>query len=260
MTATFGTPARFEAILCDADGNLFDSEPPAFDASAQVTNRFLESLGLSQRFSGDDLRRQTTGKSFRTTACELAAAAGVAPPGGASLERWVAQERDAVTAHLASTLRPDAAVTEPLRALAAEHRLAVVSSSATSRVSACLAAAGLDVFFEPHEVFSAEDSLTTPQSKPSPAIYRLAARRLGLRPQRALAVEDSGPGVQAAVAAGHPTVGNVQFVPVAERAGRVEELLAAGAQAVVSSWARLPQLLSEAAGDSPRDVLAEATP
>ena len=28
-------------LLCDADGNLFPSEEPAFEASAEVTNAFL---------------------------------------------------------------------------------------------------------------------------------------------------------------------------------------------------------------------------
>jgi hypothetical protein len=37
-------------LLCDADGNLFPSEEPAFVASAEVTNRFMASLGLSRRF------------------------------------------------------------------------------------------------------------------------------------------------------------------------------------------------------------------
>ncbi len=38
------TVARLEALLCDADGNLFPSEEPAFVATADVTNRFLAAL------------------------------------------------------------------------------------------------------------------------------------------------------------------------------------------------------------------------
>ena len=33
-----------------------------------------------------------------------------------------------------------------------------------------------------------------PRSKPDPAIYLLACRRLGVAPQQAVAIEDSGPG------------------------------------------------------------------
>jgi hypothetical protein len=46
------------------------------------------------------------------------------------------------------------------------------------------------------------------------------------------------------VTAGIPTVGNVQFVPPAERAERAAQLRAAGVLTVVSSWAELEQLLA----------------
>lgn len=31
-------PARITTLLCDADGNLFPSEEPAYEASVEVTN------------------------------------------------------------------------------------------------------------------------------------------------------------------------------------------------------------------------------
>jgi hypothetical protein len=50
------------------------------------------------------------------------------------------------------------------------------------------------------------DALTSgkevPRSKPDPAIYLLACSRLGVEPREAVALEDSGPGVAAARAAG----------------------------------------------------------
>jgi hypothetical protein len=80
---------QLEAVLCDADGNLFPSEEPAFVASADVTNRFLAAHGIPQRFTAEELRLATTGKNFRTTAVDLATAAGVPV---ADLDRWVAEE------------------------------------------------------------------------------------------------------------------------------------------------------------------------
>src|SRR3954453_8320694 len=68
---------RLEALLCDADGNLFPSEEPAFVASADVTNRLLAAHGITQRFTAEELRLATTGKNFRTTAVDLTAAHGV---------------------------------------------------------------------------------------------------------------------------------------------------------------------------------------
>ena len=41
-----------------------------------------------------------------------------------------------------------------------------------------------------------------PRSKPDPAVYLLACERLGINPREAVALEDSGPGVAAAHAAG----------------------------------------------------------
>jgi beta-phosphoglucomutase-like phosphatase (HAD superfamily) len=235
-------PAVVEVILCDADGCLFDSEPIAFAASAPVTNDLLQAFGAAGEYTGEELRRHTTGKNFRTTAGELATRFGL-ELSPRELQRWVARERDAVTAALSDALRPDPEVGEPLSALAGRYRLAVVSSSARSRVDACLGSAGLGGFFADTDIFSAEDSLSRPQSKPAPAIYEHAVERLGVDPGAALAVEDSVSGVQSAVAAGVGTVGLLQYVPRDELAGRADALIAAGAGVVVASWGDLVELL-----------------
>lgn len=127
--------------------------------------------------------------------------------------------------------------------LADRYLLTAVSSSATSRLRACLAAAGLERLFPEHLTFSAEDSLPISTSKPDPAVYLLAAATVGVPASQGLAVEDSAPGVQSAVAAGFTTIGNVIFVPASERATRVEELEDAGAAAIISSWHELVTLL-----------------
>src|SRR3981081_1583630 len=64
-------------VLCDADGNLFPSEEPAFEASVEVTNRFLARFGVAARYTAEGLRRETTGKNFRTTVVDLAVQRGV---------------------------------------------------------------------------------------------------------------------------------------------------------------------------------------
>jgi len=244
---TFSFPdLPLEALLCDADGCLFPSEVPAFDASAEVTNSFLAEIGSSTRFSAEELRLATTGQNFRTTAAALASAEGrrLAP---AALERWVEVERKTVTAHLGKVLRPDARVGEPLERLAASHALAVVTSSARARLDACLAATDLEGLFRLERRFSAENSLPVPTSKPDPAIYVHALEQLRVRPRRALAIEDSAPGATAAVRAGCLTVGNVMFVPAAERAQRKADLEAVGVIDVISSWEELEPLLESVA-------------
>jgi len=251
----FLAPLDFDAVqvvLCDADGNLFDSEDTAFAASTEVTNRLLLSWGIDRTFRPDALRRWAMGRNFRSTVSALAAEAGVALE-AEPLERWVAAERRAVIAELSAQLRPDPDVREVLMELSHFFRLAVVTSSAAARLDACLTATALDDLFPTAVRFSAEDSLPFPTSKPDPAVYQLAGHRMGTSGSRALAVEDAVAGVRSAVAAGFPTVGNLQFVAAEERAERVELLQEAGAAAIMPSWAHLASLL--AAGQRTRSLL-----
>jgi beta-phosphoglucomutase-like phosphatase (HAD superfamily) len=236
--------SRVQAVLCDADGCLFPSEVPAFEASADVMNDFLAALDLDVEFTAEELRLTTTGKNFRSTAAHLAAMHGkrVKPD---YLERWVRIERERVTAHLGERLKPDPAVAEALGALARSFELALVTSSALSRIDVCLRATGLDIFFPAGARFSAEDSLPRPTSKPDPAVYLHAADMLGLPARGLVAVEDSVPGVVSAVAAGHPTVGNIAFVPPGEAGERITALEEAGAAAMIGSWGELVELLVE---------------
>jgi HAD superfamily hydrolase (TIGR01509 family) len=238
-----------DVLLCDADGNLFPSEEPAFVASARVTNAFLAAHGVDRRYAPEELRLATTGKNFRTTAVDLLG--GAAP---ADLDDWVRIERDEVTAHLGGSLRPDADVRDPLARLAERHRLAAVSSSASMRLGACFAATALADLFPVEVRFSAEDSLPVPASKPDPAVYLHALASMDVPPGRALAVEDSVPGVASAVAAGISTVGNLQFVRPAERAEREAALLRAGAVVVVRSWAELEAMLVPSCSGPPRQL------
>jgi HAD superfamily hydrolase (TIGR01509 family) len=231
---------RVQVLLCDADGNLFPSEEPAFEASVRVTNAFLAEIGSDLTFTAEGLRLASTGMNFRTTAQRLAADAGVPD---VDLEPWVAEERRAVSAHLARTLRPHAPTSAALTAFAEHLPLAAVSSSALARLAGCFTATDLDELIPADRRFSAEDSLPAPTSKPDPAVYLHACAELGIDPAAGLAVEDSVPGVQSAVAAGCPTVGNLLFVPEAERAERAAALTAAGALTIVSSWQELADLV-----------------
>ena len=106
--------------------------------------------------------RRPSGKNFRSTATDLAVLSEVpfektladgrpdalvasdsdVASGRAltadELEKWVRQEREQVTAHLAVTLKPDPEVLEPLQDLASRYAMAAVSSSALARLKASL--------------------------------------------------------------------------------------------------------------------------
>jgi beta-phosphoglucomutase-like phosphatase (HAD superfamily) len=156
----------------------------------------------------------------------------------------VAAERAAVISRLSGALRPEEEVLEPLRRLGERYRLAAVSSSALARLDACFAAAGLDRLLPQEVRISAEDSLSVPTSKPDPAVYREAGRRFGVAGGGALAIEDSVSGALAAIGAGFPAVGLLQFVPEAEREGRAGALVEVGVAAVAGSWAELEGMLA----------------
>jgi len=239
------TPLReVRVVLCDADGNLFPSEEPAFVASAEVVSTILARHGVHRTYDPEQLRLATTGMNFRTTMAVLADENGVDPTG--HLDEWVAAEKQAVTAHLRTALHPDPAVLGPLAELAAHYGVAAVSSSADARIAASFEVTGMADHFPPERRFSAEDSLTRPTSKPDPAIYLHAMAELGLGATEGLAVEDSVAGATAAVAAGLPTIGNLQFVQPAEREERAAALTTVGVFAVVTAWSEVVDLLARA--------------
>jgi beta-phosphoglucomutase-like phosphatase (HAD superfamily) len=135
-------------------------------------------------------------------------------------------------------------VLEPLRRLAARHRLVAVSSSALERLDACFVAAGLDDLLPADARVSAEDSLDPPTSKPDPAVYLEAGRRFDVAGAEGVAIEDSVSGATAATAAGFPTIGLLQFVPVAEQEARADALREVGVATVAGSWEEVTAILA----------------
>jgi beta-phosphoglucomutase-like phosphatase (HAD superfamily) len=231
-------------VLCDADGNLFPSEEPAFVASTEVTNRFLAEHGVDRRYGSEELRLAATGMNYRSILQTLAREHALPAITPEVLEHWVHVEREAVTAHLREALHPDPDVLGPLAALAEHHGLAAVSSSADARIAACFDVTGMARYFPPGRRFSAEDSLPVPTSKPDPAVYVYALAALGLEPGDAVAVEDSVTGATSAVAAGIRTIGNLQFVQPAEQDERRRLLAEVGVVTIVTSWAEIVALIA----------------
>jgi beta-phosphoglucomutase len=100
-----------------------------------------------------------------------------------------------------------------VRALAAEVPLAIASGARHDEVDAILRGVGLRDAFT--TIVGAEDA---PRTKPDPAPYLEAARRLasrasGLLPADCLALEDSMPGIAAALGAGMKVVGVAHTYP-----------------------------------------------
>jgi HAD superfamily hydrolase (TIGR01509 family) len=85
---------------------------------------------------------------------------------------------------------------DAVRALSASVPLAIASSSNRPLIDAVLAASGMA-----HCFAATVSSEEVARGKPSPDVYLEAAARLGIPPERCVAIEDSANGIRAAVRA-----------------------------------------------------------
>lgn len=174
-----------DALIFDFDGTLLDTETAEF----RRWQAFYREHGLELRL-GD--WQQGIGSW------------GAFDPWGA-LPDAVRAERERVGAELhadvVAAIR-DLDLRPGVRALLAEaraagYRLAIATSSGRDWVEEWLTR---------HDLLGTFEALATRDDvarvKPDPELYALATQRLGLRPERALAIEDSLNGATAAVAAG----------------------------------------------------------
>ena len=115
----------------------------------------------------------------------------------------------------------------------------VASNGHLVRVRQRLALTGLLPFFDPH-VFSA---IQVAHGKPAPDLFLFAAGRLGAAPENCIVVEDSIPGVDAAVAARMPIVGFCGGGHCPE--DHADRLIAAGCSRVFAKMPDLALFLSE---------------
>jgi len=182
----------FTAAIFDMDGLLIDSERPimaAWIAAARTLDvelshaQYLQCVGLAMGESKQILAGLLGGAAaYQHAAAQVTAAL--------QLERLAGDVRPLFP------IKPGAA--ELLTALRARGtRCAVASSSTRGQIAACLGS--LDVLHH-FEAFAGGDEVA--RAKPDPALYRLAAERLGVDPADCVAFEDSENGAKAALAAG----------------------------------------------------------
>lgn len=211
MTRSSAT-GRFDALVFDFDGTIIDTETSGYESWRDTFIKagvepisfevWLAHLG---RADGD-------GFDIRAELCRRLGVDGIPP----ELEGFRRRRRD--QALLDQDLTPiRAGVMDWIRA-AGEYglALAIASSSGSGWVTGHLDRLDLAGFFA---TVSCADPPTP--GKPDPAVYLNACAGVGVDPARALAIEDSPTGAQAARAAGltcivapGPVTATVKFGPV----------------------------------------------
>jgi HAD superfamily hydrolase (TIGR01509 family) len=216
-----------ELIIFDCDGVLIDSEVIA----CRTDSACLAELGIA--LSADEIMDRYLGISSATMCADIERRQGCVLPAG-----FAETLRLRVATAFEAELAPMAGVEAALAAL--PYPRCVASSSAPERLRHSLSLTGLLHWFEPH-VFSATQ---VARGKPAPDLFLFAAAAMQAVPAMCVVIEDSVPGVQAAVAAGMRVIG---FTGAGHcRPGHAERLRAAGAAAIADAMDRLPALVSSA--------------
>ncbi|RLC79563.1 MAG: hypothetical protein DRI81_05205, partial [Chloroflexi bacterium] len=178
---------QFLAVILDLDGLMADSEPLAKWAWSQTLARYGRELD-DQTFR--DVQGMRVADSSRLF-CERFALP-ISP------EQAMAKRDELFLQAVPTRLRPRPDLYSLLDELAARELLLGVATSGHRRyVSLAMQTLGLDGRFQ---AIAAGDDVE--RGKPAPDIYLLAAERLGVPPDRCLALEDAPLGVQSAVTAG----------------------------------------------------------
>ncbi|KAL1406651.1 hypothetical protein Q8F55_008357 [Vanrija albida] len=239
-----------KALLFDCDNTLVLSEDLAFAGGADLVNRLLAAKGVANAptFTGRGLMTEYVGQNFRVLLANLQAQYGFTLSEG-EVDALVSSELDNLVRRIETPgeLQHCVGVEAALEAVSKQpYTLAVVSSSALSRVNASLRATDLARFFA-DRVYSAASSLPVPTSKPDPAIYLYALSELGVGAREAVAIEDSKSGTTSAVAAGIPTIGYLGPYEGEERGEMAQVLRKAGAKVLMDDWADFGRALDEIA-------------
>ncbi|KIW51839.1 hypothetical protein PV05_10524 [Exophiala xenobiotica] len=247
MSAKTYPPYKF--IFFDCDNTLVESEDLAFNTTANLVNEILEKHGKTERYTPETLIRDFCGFNFRSMMPVLCQRQGIKMD-PEELTHYAKLEEERVVAMFAEKGKPCDGSLEVLEKLHSEgkYKLAVVSSSALGRIRAQMKKTGHDKFFDEDCVFSAQNSMDVPSSKPSPAVYLHAMEKLGAKPNECLAVEDSVSGCRAAVKARIPTIGYVgAYHTGMAKHQMLLRLIDAGCKAILWDWENWNTIFEEMA-------------
>ena len=181
------------AVVFDFDGVILDSETPEFESHRRIYERcgvpltveeWCDQIGIYVEGHEDRWFRQLCDRSRH-----------------APSQNDYDTERRRLFEELLSA-EPMRGIRELLQALRESRVPTAIASTAPSRW-VLPAAERIGIASLVSAIVSGDDVI---RGKPAPDVYLEAARRLGADPSRSVAIEDSGPGIASARAAGMKTV------------------------------------------------------
>lgn len=209
-------------VIFDCDGVLVDSEILASQIFCDLVNARGMEITLDQVLS------RFVGRSVRDAVREVGEVIGA--DAVRDLEAVFEVE---VQRRFTSELQAVTGVRDVLCLLRdAQIPVCVASSGSHERIRHSLTVTALKGFFN-ENIFSAHDVVN---GKPAPDLFLHAARQMGFSPDRCMVIEDSHPGVTAALAADMSVFGYVERTPV--------DRLASLAVSTFSTMHELPALIA----------------
>jgi HAD superfamily hydrolase (TIGR01509 family) len=182
-----------ESVVFDFDGVILDSETPEYESHRRIYERCGAALTVDEWCGGIGLWVEGHDDQRFLTLCERSTRAP-------SRDAYYSERRRIFDELIPS--EPMRGVRALLIALQEAGIATAIASTSPSRwVVPAAERIGVRSLFR--VIVTGEE---VPRRKPAPDVYLEAARRLGVDPARSIAIEDSGPGITSARAAGMRTV------------------------------------------------------
>jgi HAD superfamily hydrolase (TIGR01509 family) len=196
------------ALIFDVDGTLADTEM----AHLAAFNHAFAEMGLDWCWDVSLYTRLLAVSGGKERMAAYWQSRGDMPRevGASSLQQTIERLHEIKTATYEQAVKDGWVQMRPgvlsllMEAAQAGMTLAIATTTSPANIAALLRKAiGPDwrMYFQ-----VIEDASTAPRKKPDPMVYQQVLSRLALSPQACLAVEDSANGLQAACAAGLPTL------------------------------------------------------
>lgn len=179
----------FAGYIFDLDGTLVDTMPLHYLAWDEA----MHAVGLQEKLS-EDLFYSLGGVPTRRVAELIGMHYGLTVDPDA-----VMHNKELLYLKLVHQAEPIAPVVAFLERVASSHPCAIATGGTPDVALPALEAAGLRGFFK---VIITPNDVPAGRGKPAPDMFLLAAKRMGVPPERCLVFEDAEPGIRAARAAG----------------------------------------------------------